>query len=336
MVRLVLAGALLAGGISLATATETFHLPTANRALFEKDGEEKFFVGTTGKPWSSGTFGCVRSGGWQMHEGLDVRCWHRDKKGEPTDSVLATANGTVAYINRKAGLSNYGNYIVLRHSIDGLELYSLYAHLSAAREGLAVGAKVKAGEQIAVMGRTSNTRERISKERAHVHFELDFLVNERFSGWYKKNFPGQRDDHGQWNGQNMIGLDPRTTLISAHEFGDRFNLLGWVQRQTELCRVIVRDTSFPWLKRYAPLVRSNSFAEKNGIAGYELALNFNGLPFQVIPRSAGEIKSKAKYSLVSVNETEYEKNPCRRLVTKRNGHWELASAGTRLLDLLTY
>src|SRR5436309_2373824 len=46
---------------------EAFHLPTANRALFDHGQEEKFFVGTTGKPWMSGTFGCVRTEGWQMH-----------------------------------------------------------------------------------------------------------------------------------------------------------------------------------------------------------------------------------------------------------------------------
>src|SRR5881396_3396497 len=49
-------------------AAEPFLLPTSNRALFEKGGEEKFFVGTVGKPWTTGTFGCVRSEGWQMHE----------------------------------------------------------------------------------------------------------------------------------------------------------------------------------------------------------------------------------------------------------------------------
>src|SRR6267142_5342463 len=96
-----------------------FQRPTANRALFEKDGEERFFVGTAGKPWTTGTFGCVRSEGAQMHEGLDIRCLHRDKRGEPTDAVMATADGTVAYLNRRPSLSNYGNYVVLRHLIEG-------------------------------------------------------------------------------------------------------------------------------------------------------------------------------------------------------------------------
>lgn len=314
---------------------ETFHLPTANRALFQPGAEEKYFVGTIGKPWLSGTFGCVRTGGWQMHEGLDIRCIQRDKRGEPIDPVLATADGAVTYMNKKSGLSNYGNYLVLRHRIDGLEIFSTYAHLREIRSDLKIGSTVKSGEAIATLGRTSNTREGISKDRAHVHFELNCFVNDRFSAWYKKTFPGQRNDHAQWNGQNMIGLDPRAIFL-ADKASEKFNLVSWIQNHTELCRVVVRDTDFPWLKRYAPLVRANPVAKKEGIAGYELVLNFNGLPCQIIPRAASEFKSKSKYRLLSVNAAEYQKNPCRKLVTNRNGRWELASNGIRLLDLLTY
>src|SRR5262249_25474418 len=71
-------------------AAQPFQLPTANRAIFEKGGEDKFFAATVGKTWVSGTFGCVRSDGWQIHEGLDIRSVQRDKRGEPTDPVMAT------------------------------------------------------------------------------------------------------------------------------------------------------------------------------------------------------------------------------------------------------
>ena len=315
---------------------ELFQLPTANHALLEKNGEGKFFAGTTGKTWTSGTFGCVRSDGGQMHEGLDIRSVQRDKRGEPSDPVQATADGSVAYLNRKPSLSNYGNYVVVKHSIEGLEIYSLYAHLSEIRDDLKIGQAVKAGEKIAVMGRTSNTHERISRERAHVHFELSLLVNERFAGWYRKMFPTQRDDHGMWNGQNLLGLDPRLILLAQQKEGNQFSLLRWIQSQEELCRVLVRSTDFPWVHRYRSLLRPNPAAEKNGVAGYELVLNFNGVPFQVIPRSALEIKGAAKYQLLSVNEAEYKKNPCRRLVKPQGKSWQLGTRGTELLDLITW
>jgi murein DD-endopeptidase MepM/ murein hydrolase activator NlpD len=322
--------------IAVTAQAQTFQLPTANHALFERGGEERFFVGTAGKTWTTGAFGCVRTSGWQMHEGLDIRCLQRDQHGEPTDPVLATADGTVVYISTRPSLSNYGNYVILRHPVEGLEIYSLYAHLREVRHDLKIGQAVKAGEPIAIMGRTANTRESISKDRAHVHFELNLLVNDRFAIWHKQNDPGQRNDHGEWNGQNLLGIDPRPILLGQHEQGARFSLFSFLQNQTELCRVIVRKTAFPWLKRYAPLIRPNPRAEKEGTAGYEIALNFNGVAFELIPRAASEIKGKAKFQLLSVNEAEYNKNPARRLVAKRGNRWELGSHGLNLLELLTY
>ncbi len=320
----------------LPAQAEMLRLPTANHALFEPGGEDKFFVGTVGKPWITGTFGCVRTEGRQMHEGLDIRCLQRDRRGEPLDPVLATADGAVAYINTRAGLSNYGNYILLRHYLDGLEIYSLYAHLREVRAGLKVGQEVKAGEPIGVLGRTSNTRQGISKDRAHVHFELDFLLNERFAGWYKKFHPGERNDHGDWNGQNLVAIDPRAVLLAQQAQGDKFSLLELVRRQPELCRVVVRNTNFPWAKRYAPLVIANPRAETEGVAGYEIALNFNGLPFQLIPRAASEITGKGRFQVLSVNEAEQRQNPCRRLVARQGNRWQLTTHGTQLLELLTY
>ena len=331
----VLAAAILALSC-LAICAEAFKLPTANAAIFQRGAEEKFFVGTVGKPWTSGTFGCVRTEGWQMHEGLDIRCLQRDRRGEPTDPVMATADGSVAYINRRAGLSNYGNYLILRHSVDGVEVFSLYAHLSEIRADLKPGAAVKQGEQVAVMGRTSNTAQAISKDRAHVHFELNFLLNDRFAEWYRKHRVGQRNDHGDWNGQNLVAIDPQQVLLTEHSQGKTFNFAAFAKQQTELCRVTVRDTEFPWLKRYPTFVKGAALPAGEPAAGYEIALNFAGLPYELIPRAASEIKGKAAVQLISVNEAEYSRNPCRKLVRKQGSRWELTNAGQDLISLLTF
>lgn len=271
-----------------------------------------------------------------MHEGLDIKSIQSDANGEPTDPVYATAVGTVVYINTKPGLSTFGRYIVLRHVIDGLEVYSTYAHLRSVRNGLAVGQVVQGGEIIGILGRSSSSPGGISKDRAHLHFELGLLLNEHFAAWYKKTFPDQRNDHGMWNGQNLVGLDPRAIFLLQHKHGANFSLLDYVRSQTELCRVFVRATNFPWLKRYPQLIRPNQIARAEGVVGYELALNFNGVPFELIPRATSEIKTKARFQLLSVNEAELRKNPCRKLVVRRDGKWQLADNGLHLLDLLTY
>lgn len=322
-------------GISTAEA-QPFRLPTSNQAIYQPGKEEDFFVGTVGRSWNSGTFGCVRSEGQQLHEGLDIRCLSRDKQGEATDGIMATADGIVVYFNKRPSLSNYGNYIVVRHHIEGIELYSLYAHLKEIRTDLKIGSPVRAGENLGVMGRSANTRQGISKERAHLHFELNLFVNDKFPEWFKKNSPGQRNDHGAFNGQNLAGLDPRFILLQQRAQGKDFSLLRLLRQQTVLCRVMVRDTQFPWLQRYPYLIRRNSVADREGIAGYEVALNYAGVPFELIPRAASEIKSKAKYSVLAVNAAEQAQNPCRGLVTRRGNSWGLTSKGTRWLDLLTY
>jgi murein DD-endopeptidase MepM/ murein hydrolase activator NlpD len=334
-------GLLFSTGLLLALpavlpAQEPFRFPTANHFLYEPGKESEFFASTApDKPWTSGSFGCVRNNGARLHEGIDIRHLQTDKRGEPTDPVMATADGTVVYFSIRSSLSNYGNYLVLRHVVQGIEIYSLYAHLSAVRPGLKIGDKVKAGEVIATMGRSSNA-EAILKERAHVHFELNVLVNDNFAAWFRKASPKERNDHGEWNGQNLSGLDPRQILIAEHNPAKRFDLPGFIRGQTELCRVLVRTTNFPYLKRYPMLVLKNPVAEKEGIAGYEIALNYNGLAFALMPRAASEIKSTARIQLVSVNEPEARANPCRHLVVKRGSRWQLGNEGSRIVDLLTY
>jgi len=314
-------------------AQTPFQFPTANHALYTPGDELKFFAPTApDKPWNSGSFGCVRDNGTRMHEGLDIRHLQTDRHGEPTDPVMATADGTVVYFSKKSGLSNYGNYIVIRHIVEGLEIYSLYAHLSAIRPDLKIGEAVKAGEVIATMGRTSSA-EVITKDRAHVHFELNVLVNDNFAAWFKKNST-ERNDHGEWNGQNLNGLDAREILLGEHK--GNFSLLNFLRSQTELCRVFVRATGFPYLKRYPQLILKNPVAEKEGVAGYEVALNYNGVAFALMPRAASEIKGTGKFQLLSVNEAEEAANHCRKLVVKRGGRWVLGNEGQRELELLAY
>jgi hypothetical protein len=332
--RLVLAlGAVF--GILFPARAQPLQFPTANRALLTPGQEEQFYVGTTGKPWTSGMYGCVRSSGSQFHEGLDIRCLERDRRGEPTDAVRATADGTVVYCNRRPSLSNYGNYVVIRHAVDGVDLYSLYAHLGAIRTDLKPGVSVRAGESFATMGRTTNTRESITRDRAHLHFELCLMLSDRFPTWFRKTYPKERNDHGLWNGQNLLGIDPALVFQRQAKEGKNFSLRRLIQSDTELCRVLVRDNDLPYARRYPALVEDNVTAQKAGVAGYELVLNYVGLPIRLIPRAESELRSKSRIQLLSVNAAEAVDDHCRKLVSRRGSSWGLAYNGSQLMDLLT-
>ena len=72
------------------------------------------------------------------------------------------------------------------------------------------------------------------------------------------------------------------------------------------------------------------------VAGYEIVFSYVGTPMKLVPKTGDELASKSRVHLVSVNEPVQAEHPCRRLVTKRNGRWELANNGQSLVDLLIY
>ena len=320
-----------------AALAQPFHLPTPNQAIFVPGTEADYFTPTIGRTWPSGTFGCVRSEGWQMHEGIDIKCTQRDANGEPIDPVSAAADGTITYINTKAGLSNYGNYIVMQHQVDGLTVYTLYAHLRALASGLSVGQVKKSGEIIATMGRTSNTRQGISRERAHLHFEICLLANQKFSAWYKKNLAGQRNHHGLWNGQNLIGIDPSKLFIEQNKKMAKrqfFSLRQFIHSQPVLCRVLVKSPNFQWAKRHPDLVNSNK--PEKPIAGYEISLDPNGVPVTSTPRDASFFSNDEPFKLLHVNPGVYKEFPCRKLIFKKGQRWILTAKGIQHLNLLAF
>lgn len=89
--------------------------------------------------------------GRRMHSGTDI-------KGAAGSGVYAVFDGTVRLAKPYGG---YGNVIVVRHD-NGLE--TVYSH--NARNLVKSGAKVKAGDKIATVGRTG------SASTEHLHFEV--------------------------------------------------------------------------------------------------------------------------------------------------------------------
>ena len=325
-------------GVALGLVAQPFQLPTANRAILEPDGGgERYFVGTAGKPWTSGQFGCVRSGGAQLHEGLDIRPMQRDRRNEPTDDALCAAPGTVAYVNTHSGLSNYGNYVVVRHEVDGLEVFTLYAHLASIGSGIRVGTPVQTGQPLGRMGRTSNTRQRITPDRAHLHFEITFMAAARYAAWHKANMGDTRNDHGNFNGRNLVGLDPAGVFRSQARSGAPFNLARHLRESPELARVLIRRPALDWVRRNPGAVEANPVAQRQGIAAWELSLGFNGIPLRAIPRAASELPANmGPYRLLGVNPKTLEQFPCGKLVFKRGQLWTLTAKGQQYLELLAY
>lgn len=84
------------------------------------------------------------------------------------------------------------------------------------------------------------------------------------------------------------------------------------------------------------LVQPTPQSQRLGVAGYEVHLNFNGVPFRLIPRTREEIAGGQRVQLLQVEEAEYQRNPCRKLVVKKGAGWQLTQRGIDLFELLSY
>jgi murein DD-endopeptidase MepM/ murein hydrolase activator NlpD len=231
--------------------------PTANAYLLE-NCPEKFYQPTVSKRLISGMYGFVRSSEPEparyfnlFHEGIDIQPTHRDTKGEPLDPVMAAAAGLVVYTNLKPTLSNYGRYLIIRHSYGTHDLYTTYGHLASIQ--VKEGQKIESGQTIGQMGWSGNVG---SRERAHLHFETGFLVNKDYAGWYRKVGLGFEprptpNEHGNFNGLNYIGVDPSTLLVACAS-GKPLTLNEIFKNLKPLFRVRLPASHdfFDWQKRF--------------------------------------------------------------------------------------
>jgi murein DD-endopeptidase MepM/ murein hydrolase activator NlpD len=248
--------------------------------------------------------------------------------------VLAARSGMVMHINQNVAASNYGKYVVLRHELKGLPIYTLYAHLRSVRETLSVGDRVKAGAPLGILGRTANTREGISKGRAHLHFEIGVRVNTRFEQWFDRWYEDGKNVHGNWNGMNLLGLDAAEILKQAAV--GSFHLNDFLKKQPVLCRVRVHQADFDLLKRFPELVDDDDPENESAIQAWEVALNFSGIPVRLKPIRKEVRTGGARYRLLEVDAKVRAKHPCGGLVFRKGQQWVFTGKGRRAMDLLLF
>jgi hypothetical protein len=101
-----------------------------------------------------GTFGCPRPG--HLHHGVDFLA----AAGTP---VHAAASGLVALVQSPARSAGYGNFVCVQHRP---ALATCYAHLSAVAARVRLGARVRRGQLVGLVGATG------SASTPHLHFEV--------------------------------------------------------------------------------------------------------------------------------------------------------------------
>lgn len=111
---------------------------------------------------TSSLFNDEKSEERNIHIGMDL--WI--KAGTP---ILAALDGTVHGFDFNAGKGNYGPTIILKHSFENRDFYTLYGHLSVESiENLEIGTAFKKGQKMATLGDSSVN----GGYAPHLHFQI--------------------------------------------------------------------------------------------------------------------------------------------------------------------
>lgn len=251
--------------------------PTPNRAYGDGRPISDYVQPTVSGEVTSGLFGSVRSGGRQFHEGLDLFPLERDAKGEALDPVFAALRGVVRHVSDRAGASSYGRYVVLEHPEQSPPVYTLYAHLADIAPGVVPGATLAGGATLGRMGRSAGGYA-IPKDRAHLHFEIGLRVADplRFQAWYDKRGFGSRNEHGAYNGMNLMGMDP-LAFFARRSAGGLFALDEIFREVPAALTLRIAHAAEPeFLRRHPSLRVSDAGGAARG--GWEIDFTATGVP----------------------------------------------------------
>jgi murein DD-endopeptidase MepM/ murein hydrolase activator NlpD len=309
--------------------------PTPNPAFLGGEPFERFIQPTASGDVMSGTFGAVRSGGRQFHEGIDLApALKRTRRGEATDPVYAAMPGRVVHVSRVAGRSSYGRYVVIEHEVDSITLYTLYAHLASVADDLGVGMEVESGRVLGVLGRSASGYT-IPRDRAHLHFEIGLRLGSRFDSWYARQKFESPNFHGNFNGMNLCGFDP-LEFYRDYVAGEVPDMAVYVRSlPTGYVLRVCTDEVPDFIRRNTGLLSSP--LPEDGVAGWDIAFTWFGLPKQWTPLRAADLGAADKPGVIRVRAINREliaANRSRNTVRIRDGKPVLCDDAMDSLDMI--
>lgn len=306
--RIWLVSATLVAIASQAWGQSAPHWPTPSKAFWNGASLESILQPTASGRWESGLFGCVRNNGNRFHEGIDIAPENRDRYGEATDPILAFYPGVIVHLSPQAHRSSYGRYIVIEHPDANPAVYSLYAHLKSIHPDLRVGDKVQAGQRIGVMGRSASGYT-IPKQRAHLHFEIGLRLSNRFDSWFNRQGFQSPNDHANFNGMNLVGLDP-LDFFQKYRYGQVSTLTDYFQQLPTDFTIHYSTSKLPMLlARYPGLLSGR--ANPKQLVGWNIDFTWYGLPLKFTPVEGDPATIReSQLRILSFNTEAFRENRC--------------------------
>lgn len=306
--------------------------PTPQRLWLEVDNPDVYMPTGSGRV-ESASYGSVRtqrSGRATFHEGVDIAPvnW---RQGRAADSIYAVSDGEIVYINRIAGNSSYGIYVVIRHQDAIGEVYSLYAHMASVEASLSAGDPVQRGDTLGVMGHTSTLG--IPRRRSHLHFELCLMLNPDFQSWYAS----QRlsPNHQRYHGYNLVGLNPHFLLATLHNREEiPFSFKNAIIETDTAWTILIKTKRIPAYFRVYPDLWEGGTPETGAIV---LDVSESGVILKGRPATKAQAADlgSSQTRILEVNSEALGRNGLRH-IRKQGTRWSLGRNGERWLDILLY
>ena len=322
-----------AAGVSLLFPTDNEAVLNFEPARFYM-GLERHFGREKEWTWEGGTYGYVREArrtpaGWRFtrfHEGVDIAPLYRDARGEPLDEVRAVDEGRVVYANASPGASDYGRYVVVEHVWEGSPFYTLYAHLGSV--AVRSGEWVERGQRLGVLGYSGRG---LDRARAHLHFEINLLLNEHFWAWRDGRRSRWSATHGRFHGVNLAGVSPVEILERSHD-ARNFSIVDLLAHQQADVTVHVPAGPPPdLLGRYPWMCRScDGGPPPEWAPSWEVRLTRAGLPVRVEPMDR-HVPTLRLAHVDGMVEADYLAS---RILTRPGPGADLNATGRALLALL--
>lgn len=322
------------GVVKLSALPEGLFWPTANPAFEEGRDWREFIQVTASGRAQSGLFGCVRNDGNRFHEAIDIGVVERDRHRRPMDKVFAAMDGIVRHVNRIAGHSGYGLYVVVEHSLNDFQFYTLYSHLRSIEEEWEAGDRIRGGEILGVVGNTAGGY-RIPLSRAHLHFEIGLRLNSAFQLWYDRQQFGSANEHGDFNGMNLVGWNPLEFF--EWQKGRRSVAVDRYFNEIPPAVVVrVKTRAFPDILRLNPRLWVDG-VDRNQLQGWDITLSAWGLPlaFESLDHAGvAKIGYAGQVKIVRLNRERLAEFACRSIVRENANGVRLGSGGKQILELL--
>ena len=309
--------------------------PTPNTAFSAGRPLDAYIQATESGNPESGGFGCVREGDTRFHEGLDLKAVRHNRAGEAEDSVVAVFGGKVSYLNKVAGNSTYGRYAVIEHDQVVPSVYTLYAHLRSIDPGIGKGRRISAGQQVGVMGRSAAGYS-IPRSRAHLHFEIGLRLSDRFQNWYRSKGFETPNQHGIWNGMNLVGTNP-LKFYKFMKARPGATMGAYMDTLPTAFTLVVHARGTPdFVLRYPSLLPGGMLLNRNP-AGWEIGFTACGLPKRWRALDETELPSPfvdGRVVLLARYERHLKTCKCRQMITETGGVPAIGAGLRRTLEII--